>query len=65
MFLYYMKIYTFKFWLKTSSPPSSRPMCVRKKYENPYLFYRRFEGGDDIFGTKSLTFAITVSNFSP
>ena len=34
-------------------------MYVRKKYENPYLFYR-----DDIFDTKSLTFAITVSNFT-
>ena len=27
--------------------------------------YARFKGGDDIFDTKTLTFAITVSNFSP
>ena len=38
-------------------------MCVTKKYENPYLLYRHFEGGDDIFNTKTLTFAITVSEF--
>ena len=39
-----------------------------KKYENPYLFYRRFKsfkGGDDIFDAKTLTFSITVSKFSP
>ena len=35
MFLYYMWIYTFKFWLNTSSPPSSRPTCVRKKIRKP------------------------------
>ena len=32
-----------------------------KKTENPYLLYRGFKGGDDIFDTKTLTFAITVS----
>ena len=31
----------------------------------PMSLYRRFKGGDDIFDTKTLTFAITVSNFSP
>ena len=37
----------------------------KKKNENPDLLYRRFKGGDDIFDTKTLTFAITVSNLSP
>ena len=32
-----------------------------KKTENPYLLYRGFKGGDDIFDTKTLTFAVTVS----
>ena len=57
MFLYYMEIYTFKSLLNTCSPPT----CITKKYENPYLLYSRFKGGDDIFDTKTLTFAITVS----
>ena len=57
MFLYYMQIYTFKFLLNTCSPPPR----ITNKNENPYLLYRGIKGGDDIFDTKTLTFAITVS----
>ena len=55
------QIYTFKFLLSTCS----HLRALQKKYENPYLLYRRFKGGDDTFDTKTHTFAITVSNFSP
>ena len=35
----------------------------KKKYENLISFISPLNGGDDIFDTKTLTFAITDSNF--
>ena len=61
MFLYYMHVNTcihFKIFVE-------HMQSTYKKIRKPISFISPLKGGDDIFDTKTLTFAFTVSNFSP